>query len=98
MRTAICNRMIVNYKLLDALICENGTLKKYKNGKCVRTSFLLAKGLQQDVILGTPFLLNMQVATIFCRFSWRWDFLENSDINSLNYAINKWGQCMCSHF
>jgi hypothetical protein len=42
------NRMHIQYKLSDVLICNDGT--------CLPTMFLLVKNLQQQVILGTPFL------------------------------------------
>ena len=44
--------IIVNYKIQNPHVCNNG--------KCIQTSFAIAKFLTNDVILGTPFLLKIQ--------------------------------------
>lgn len=49
-------RMPSNWSLPNAHIC--------KNGKCIQTSFAVAKGRVSDVILGTPFLLKIQSFTV----------------------------------
>ena len=48
LKSASGNKMKINYKLSDVCICNKGI--------CIPTNFLLVKNLQQEVIVGTPFL------------------------------------------
>lgn len=50
--TAIGKSHTINYKLTNAYICKNKT--------CFPVSFVIVKDLQQEMILGTPFLLQIQ--------------------------------------
>ena len=44
--------MNIKYKISNVHIC--------KNGKCIKTNFLVAKGLTNDIILGNPFFIKIQ--------------------------------------
>lgn len=46
--TADGNKLIINYKLSDVAVCNNGI--------CLATPFIMVKNLSQSCILGTPFL------------------------------------------
>ncbi|KAL5818869.1 hypothetical protein ACOSQ4_022711 [Xanthoceras sorbifolium] len=48
LNTANGGRMLIEYKLSEAAVCNDGV--------CLETPFILVKGLSESVILGTPFL------------------------------------------
>lgn len=59
--------MIWTHDLMFARMPSNWSLPNahiWKNGKCIQTSFAVAKGRVSDVILGTPFLLKILSFTV----------------------------------
>ncbi|KAL4189201.1 hypothetical protein AMTRI_Chr08g164330 [Amborella trichopoda] len=48
LNTADGSKLKINYKLSNAVVCNNGD--------CFQTPYIMVKGLSQAVILGTPFL------------------------------------------
>ena len=50
------DHMQIRYKLNNAHVCLNG--------QCIKTNFIIGKGLTNNVILGTPFLTKLQPFTV----------------------------------